>query len=185
MHSTDDLGDGYLGSGQRLWKSINKYGKDLHYVEVLEHLPDRRSLALREKELLAGVVRIDPLCMNIATGGEGFFDRPSTKEETRRKMRVAQMGRVVTEETRKKISTANTGLKRTAEYIEKMKARETGRKRPPRTEDHRKKISAALKGKPTALHTAECKQQIRESLQRTFAENLAKYGTKRPPKEST
>ena len=26
MHSTDDLNDKYIGSGKRLWYSINKYG---------------------------------------------------------------------------------------------------------------------------------------------------------------
>ena len=28
MHSTDNLEDGYLGSGKRLRHSVNKYGKD-------------------------------------------------------------------------------------------------------------------------------------------------------------
>lgn len=28
MHSTDNLEDGYVGSGKRLWYSINKHGKE-------------------------------------------------------------------------------------------------------------------------------------------------------------
>ena len=28
MHSTDNLNDGYIGSGKRLWHSIRKYGKE-------------------------------------------------------------------------------------------------------------------------------------------------------------
>lgn len=30
MHSTDDLNDGYVGSGKRLWYSINKNGSGLN-----------------------------------------------------------------------------------------------------------------------------------------------------------
>lgn len=28
MHSTDNLDDGYVGSGKRLWNSIKKHGKE-------------------------------------------------------------------------------------------------------------------------------------------------------------
>ena len=52
MHSTSNLEDGYLGSGKRLWYSINKHGKENHSVEILEWLPDRCSLKLREKEII-------------------------------------------------------------------------------------------------------------------------------------
>lgn len=30
MHSTDNLDDGYVGSGKRLWYSINKHGLKKH-----------------------------------------------------------------------------------------------------------------------------------------------------------
>ena len=36
MHSTDNLDDGYLGSGRRLRYSINKYGKESHKREIIE-----------------------------------------------------------------------------------------------------------------------------------------------------
>jgi len=43
MHSTNDLNDGYVGSGDRLKKLIYKYGKDIFNIEILEFLPDRKS----------------------------------------------------------------------------------------------------------------------------------------------
>ena len=74
MHSTDDLEDGYFGSGQLLWKSIKKHGKEKHSKEILEFLPSRRELKTRERELVNEEIVNDPLCMNLKLGGEGGWD---------------------------------------------------------------------------------------------------------------
>ncbi|CAB4174547.1 GIY-YIG_SegABCDEFG domain containing protein [uncultured Caudovirales phage] len=71
MHSTSNLDDGYIGSGKRLWYSINKHGKENHSVEILEWLPDRSSLKLREKEIVNEDLLHDANCMNLKLGGEG------------------------------------------------------------------------------------------------------------------
>lgn len=71
MHSTSNLEDGYIGSGQRLWKSIRKHGKENHSIEILEWFPDRNSLRLREREIVNTDLLNDSLCMNLALGGEG------------------------------------------------------------------------------------------------------------------
>ncbi len=74
MHSTDDLEDGYLGSGQILWRSIKKHGKEKHIKEILEFLPTRDLLKLREKELITKELVDDKLCMNLVPGGGGGSD---------------------------------------------------------------------------------------------------------------
>jgi hypothetical protein len=71
MHSTDNLEDGYLGSGKRLWHSIRKHGKENHSKEILEFLPNRSSLKDREKEIVNEQFLEDPLCMNLQIGGGG------------------------------------------------------------------------------------------------------------------
>lgn len=71
MHSTDNLEDGYIGSGKRLWYSINKYGKENFKCEILEMLPDRSSLKDREKELVNEILLKDVMCLNLKIGGEG------------------------------------------------------------------------------------------------------------------
>ncbi len=73
MHSTDDLDDGYFGSGKRLWFSINYHGKDNHVKEILEFLPSRQLLKEREKEIVNKDLIGDVMCMNIKEGGEGGF----------------------------------------------------------------------------------------------------------------
>jgi len=71
MHSTDNLNDGYLGSGKRLRYSINKYGKENHRVEVLEFLTDRKALIEREKLLIDLNEVAKENCMNLRIGGTG------------------------------------------------------------------------------------------------------------------
>jgi hypothetical protein len=71
MHSTDNLNDGYLGSGDRLRRSIRRNGKDNFKLEFLEFLPNRASLSLREKELVNESLLKDPMCMNLSLGGQG------------------------------------------------------------------------------------------------------------------
>ncbi len=71
MHSTDNLEDGYMGSGKRLRRSLNKYGKENFKFEILEFLPNRNSLIEREKELVNEELLKDSLSMNIKGGGEG------------------------------------------------------------------------------------------------------------------
>lgn len=74
MHSTDDIDDGYIGSGTRLWHSIKKYGKENHKCEILEFLPDRKSLRNKEIEIINEELIRDPQCMNIMKGGDGNWD---------------------------------------------------------------------------------------------------------------
>jgi hypothetical protein len=73
MHSSNNLNDNYIGSGKRLWYSINKYGKENFKCEILELLPDMSSLKVREKELVNEDLLKDKMCLNLAVGGEGGF----------------------------------------------------------------------------------------------------------------
>jgi hypothetical protein len=73
MHSTDNLEDGYIGSGKRLWHSIRKHGIENHEREILEFLPNRSSLKSREKEIVNEQFLEDPMCMNLMIGGGGGF----------------------------------------------------------------------------------------------------------------
>jgi hypothetical protein len=50
MHSTDNLEDGYMGSGKRLWNSINYHGKETHVKEILEYCKSREELVDLEKK---------------------------------------------------------------------------------------------------------------------------------------
>jgi hypothetical protein len=73
MHSTDDLDDGYLGSGTRLRRAINKHGKQNFKREILEFCKTRKELKSREEDIvnLNEIAKVD--CMNLKVGGYGGF----------------------------------------------------------------------------------------------------------------
>ena len=83
MHSTDDLEDGYFGSGKVLWHSINRHGKEMHSKEILEFLPSRHDLKMRERELVNEEIVNDPLCMNLKLGGEGGWDHITPEQRAK------------------------------------------------------------------------------------------------------
>jgi hypothetical protein len=80
MHSTDDLNDGYLGSGTYLKRSINKHGKENHSIEILEFLNSREELAAREREIVSLQEIAKKECMNLKVGGEGGFTVEQAKK---------------------------------------------------------------------------------------------------------
>jgi len=73
MHSTNDLDDGYMGSGRRLRASIRKHGKENHKIEILEFFETRELLVEAEENAITPEMVGDPNCMNLMGGGTGGF----------------------------------------------------------------------------------------------------------------
>jgi hypothetical protein len=73
MHSTNDLQDGYLGSGTLLKRSINKHGAKNFHIKVLEFFDTREALVEAEKKLITNNQVEDSDCMNLKPGGRGGF----------------------------------------------------------------------------------------------------------------
>jgi hypothetical protein len=71
MHSTDDLQDGYLGSGKVLGYSRRKHGDENHTLEILEMCGSRELLKVREREIVNEELLSNPLNMNLKYGGDG------------------------------------------------------------------------------------------------------------------
>ena len=86
MHSTNNLEDGYMGSGKRLKASIKKHGIENHKFEILEFFKSRKELALREAQLVTMKEVADKECMNLKVGGIGGFP-PSAKKIFLEKMK--------------------------------------------------------------------------------------------------
>jgi hypothetical protein len=107
IHSTDDLNDGYFGSGKRLWKSIKRHGKDRHKMTILEFASARSAVKELEKALVTHEMLRDPLCMNLAEGGGAGPMRHT--EASRKKMSAARKGVPKSEAHRNAISAAHKG----------------------------------------------------------------------------
>lgn len=71
MHSTNNLNDGYMGSGKYIKSSIKKYGRDKHKLEILEFVETREILKIKERDMVTEEMLLDGKCMNLTTGGNG------------------------------------------------------------------------------------------------------------------
>ena len=69
-HQTNDLNDGYVGSGKLLKRAIKKYGLDQFKTEILEVCLTEVHMNLAEKIY---VVVDDEVSYNLCSGGKGGF----------------------------------------------------------------------------------------------------------------
>jgi glycyl-tRNA synthetase beta subunit len=140
MHSTDDLDDGYIGSGKALWISIKKHGRETHRLEILEYSKSREELARREEELIDEHILRDPLCMNLQRGG--YPNREMT-DKLRQFISERVRETVSRPEIREKMRAAKLGKKQSPEWIA---ARAKALKGCPQSESKREKCrQAAMK----------------------------------------
>jgi hypothetical protein len=119
MHSTDNLEDGYFGSGVWLNHSIKKYGKENFKKEILEFLPKRNVLEKRERIIINEDILKDLSCMNLMRGGYGgdTFTKNPNKEIIRKKFSKNNKGKnnpryhkIVSDKSRKKNSKTHKHL---------------------------------------------------------------------------
>ena len=152
MHSTEDINDGYLGSGKRIKAEVKKYGKENFVKEILEYLPSREALCEREAEIVNEDVLKDPLCLNLKNGGEGGWEHVN---KSRTPEDLVKLGR-------------------------SWRGNSTGNKGVPRTPEWRQNLSRAIKGKPGTLgmlgkqHSQNSKVKMSES---GSGEKNSQFGT--------
>jgi len=160
LHCTDDLDDGYLGSGKIFKQAIAKYGKEtftrkiLCYGDSVEELQELEELAVTQEEV------DNPNCYNMLIGGQppSFLGRTHT-EETKRKCSINNGSKKP--EVRLKLKITNGG-KNNGMYSKKhtdvmspevirMRAEKISKyhKGKQKTEEHCRHISEAKKGKLT------------------------------------
>lgn len=83
QHRTDNLNDGYLGSGKLLKRAIAKYGAENFHKEILYICESEKQMNTLEKIL---VVPDEELNYNLCLGGNGGQNKgiPRTEEEKRK-----------------------------------------------------------------------------------------------------
>mgnify|MGYP002397533366 CR=1 FL=1 len=155
LHSTDDLNDGYFGSGQRLAKSIAYHGKSQHTKRIIEFLPTRKAVKEKEAQLVNEATLKDPFCMNLCKGGQGG----DFSDETRKRIAETKRGKTLSEEHKKKVSTALKGKKKPPGFGERVSKSLTGK---PLSETHKAACSAGHLGKKLS---SRHRQSISEQLQ--------------------
>jgi hypothetical protein len=160
----------YLGSGIA-WKNVlRKHGIEGVVKTIVEIFDDEKSAYLAEEKRM-DFYKEKEGNVNIASGGSGDVagrkrkkrkkprKRFKHREETKKKIGLANTGKRHTEETKKilreakkkqdEIRSPATGLIHSEETKKKIRNKLLGRKNGPPTEETKKKISNAKKGKPS------------------------------------
>jgi group I intron endonuclease len=74
VHKTDNLEDGYMGSGKIILKAIEKHGLENFEKIILEFFDDADSMFRRESEVVDDVFLTRDDVYNLRRGGMGGFD---------------------------------------------------------------------------------------------------------------
>ena len=199
IHATDNIDDGYMGSGTAINRAYKKYEPKNFIKQILFDFDNQDDMIAMEELLVDGVMINQKDCYNMKTGGD--FGRHS--EESKIKMSMIHTGKIITKETREKLRIANIGRKHTKGAKQKISemtkgkivSKETKQKLSNAlkgkivTEETKKKLSKANKGKK---HSEETKKKLRiarvkqiiteETKEKTRQTNLGKKhseGTKR------
>lgn len=160
VHSTDDLDDGYLGSGKLLKRALKKYSKENFKREILHFCESMDAALAKEKEIVDLEFVKCESNYNVAIGGSGgglfgqdnpFFGKRHS-EETKETIRAKNSGKICTDEMRLKIS---KGLKESEKWNLVMSDPNRG-----------KRISESLKASEShkiAMASEEVREKIRHS----------------------
>ena len=140
QHSTDNMDDGYIGSGRKLLKEIKKYGKKNFTKKILEYSDNADELDSLEKNYIKKYNSLAPNGYNLTRGGES---KKEYSEESIRTMSQKAKGRKISEETRKRMAEASRGRIHSVESKRKISVKLKGRVF---SEETRKKMSESHKG---------------------------------------
>lgn len=97
MHSTDDVNDGYVGSGIILSNAVQKYGDDKFTREIIQFADTVEELREMESAYITNEDIVSDTCYNIAMGGRGgkivLYPEHPRYEEVKNKLRDSHMAR--------------------------------------------------------------------------------------------
>jgi group I intron endonuclease len=189
QHITQDLEDGYLGSGKALKAAIKKYGRAIFKREIIAFANGPTSLNFMERCLVPLWWAELPINYNMMEGG---YNGARMSAEARKKISLGRKGKKfgpMPEAQRLAMSKRmkgkqpkhlvklvmenhpRIGKKHSEESKAKMAAAKNGKKMPPRTEEHCRKISERMKNR---IVSEETKKKISLAKRKRGIDRLAK-----------
>lgn len=153
FHSTNDLEDGYLGSGKALKRAIEKYGPENFEKEIIEIFDNREDAETLERLLVNKDFVKEKDNYNLSLGGNvcilfgeqnGFYGKTHSEEFKKRNSKRSKLYKHKPK-TKEKISKSNKKLWADPEFKEKMI--KIFKNRPPMSGETRQKLSMSLKGR--------------------------------------
>jgi group I intron endonuclease len=155
VHKTEDMNDGYMGSGKVIQRAIKKYGIKNFTKTILEVFNTPEEMYNREKEVVNEEFLLREDVYNLRRGGFGGFDYINNSgiakfkgkkhtTETKTHLREISLGRESSQETKQKISDNNWSKK--DPESQKQHASMISKKRE-RSEEEKKKIASSVSKK--------------------------------------
>lgn len=161
-HSTNNLNDGYLGSGVALKKAIEKYGKEKFCREIIEFCNTGDEMYLKEEKIVSEHYK-NQECYNMKSGGIGgwnYVNSNGINLGDNNIMRKSDDVKKRVSEKQKKLKNGNSKYVKIAkENLKKAIQSNTGKKRPEHSEFMKEWASNYWK---------ENKEYIRNCLSSTF-----------------
>lgn len=172
-HSTNNLNDGYIGSGRPYFKNaLNQYGKENFKCEILEFFDSKEHSFNAQEKYIKQYNTLVPNGYNISPKG-GLRVKGCHSEETKKKISVSNTGKKRSEEVRKQNGNIHRGMIHNKETIEKIKIALKGHKVSIETKEkisksHAGKSKYWLIGKPRS-------ENIKEKIRKTKKEKPFVY----------
>lgn len=149
-HATNNLDDGYMGSGKYLKRAIQKYGLENFKKEILFCFSSKQEMFNKEAELVTEEFITTNNAYNLKPGGSGgnpgivgaFAGRKHTPE-SKEKIRQAALQQEITPETKMKLSENHWLRKDPTAHKEHM----SRIAKLPRSAEHNQRVAEANLGK--------------------------------------
>ena len=181
VHSTSNLDDGYMGSGTLIRKVIDKYGTDNLQKEILKFFNTSEEMFNYEKEFINEEVINDPKCYNLVGGGCGYTINHYVSQEVKDKISAKAKNRPSCNKGKKFITKdcinklvkeseiekyLSDGWEIGVYYSEESRKKlvSNGFKGKKFTDEQRKKLSKAKKGKPANNKGIPMSKEQKEKL---------------------
>ncbi len=126
-HSSDNLKDGYLGSGTAIKRAIKKFGKKNFNREILESFDTKEEAFKAQEKYILKFQTLSPIGYNISPKG-GMRNNGSHSEKTIQQISKTQKNMPM--QRRRQMSKSHTGLRHSEETKEKQSKSHKGEKNP-------------------------------------------------------
>jgi hypothetical protein len=124
VHSTDNLCDGYVGSGIKFLNYVKKYGRENFIKEIIAMCSTRVEAFEQERSIITEAVLADEMCLNLIDGGIGYrhtYDETSQNRISKTRRERIAAGLIIppkhTEEHKQKMRNNNPGGRATSKQI--------------------------------------------------------------------